>query len=302
MRVAELDLGTDLFTIACHRRADAVRLPPDPSAIVFPVTAGAGAGPVRPVCGGWLLRTLPAGTQVLTAAVPPGTGHVALVEMFLRFETGMVALNPAEQARAVALAAEDGLERAAAVARFVGLPGDRRVPDRCRAAAGLDEPWPRLMAAGRVSLATAAAAAAMDPDDRRALAAGLDAAHMTGPMQAQFLDALAAGERPAALWSRPALAAVIADPALSARGRGERLLEAVRALARPRYAADRAAFDRLAAAVGFDDTCTLRAAAFFESAGRTVAFTAAGAAAFRAQVGRLRAIAEDPRLDGLFES
>lgn len=177
------------------------------------------------------------------------TPDFACLLISLHDNAGCRPLNPWEQAfYADKLAVH--LPRGGLVAAYLpllGLSPAPRLLDRLLAAAQLPASWPGLVAGGRLALSAAARLAGWPTESQEAAWPYLAELPFSHSKQEEFLewvDLLARRENgsPAAILSRPELAACLADPALSPTERAEAVRRRLRAWVFPELTRAQAAF------------------------------------------------------------
>jgi ParB-like chromosome segregation protein Spo0J len=146
---------------------------------------------------------------------------------------------------------------------YLGLPPSQAHLTRLVKTAGLEVPWQRLAADGRLALTAAARLADWDPEARAAAWPFLDSLRLSQSKQEELLDQVALlarreGLSPAAVLARDDLRRALTDPDRTPQERTAAVRRRLYAQVYPRLSAAREVFETALARLGWKRTPRLR--------------------------------------------
>jgi ParB family chromosome partitioning protein len=254
---------------------------------------------------GWkrLLAAGELGRQTAPAfLLPPETPEFVCLLISLH-DNAARALNPWEQAFYAArlcehLPPEDVARR---YLPLLGMAPAPRLLERLLQAARLPDPWPPLMAAGRLSMSAAALLAGWPPEAQAAAWPYLGALPFTHRAQEEFLEgvellARRQGVGLTDLLAAPELAGPLADPGLSPAARTEEVRRRLKEWLSPELRRAQAAFREGLRQLGLAGHPRLRLEPppAFEGADFRLTVTFADAAELRRLLGKVQSLAATP--------
>ncbi len=250
--LATVDLERRPFSPGVPGDADALRTSLQAVGLLAPPYLRAQEGGGFQVVAGWrrLMAARGLGWQAVPAFVlPAGASDWTCLLLSLHDNAGRRPLNPWEQAFYAArlcrhLPPEDVARR---YLPLLGAAPAPRLLRRLLKVAQLQDPWPPLIAAGRLSLGAAAILGGWPPAARAAAWPYLSVLPFSHRTQEEFLEevdlvARRRGKAAADLLAEPELAAPLTDPALSPARRAEAVRRRLKDLAFPEFRRAQAAF------------------------------------------------------------
>jgi ParB-like chromosome segregation protein Spo0J len=206
-----------------------------------------------------LLAAAHLGWQEITARlVPEGTPDFFCLLVHLYDNAFTRGFNLREQAALAAGLLEhcDPETVAARYLPYLGLPPSSAHLQRLRQVVGLEPPWQRLAAQGRLALTAGALLAAWDPEDRAAAWPFLNSLHLSQSKQEEFLDQVALLARreaitPAAVLAREELRLALSAPDRTPQERTRAVRQHLYRWVYPRLSAAREAFESALSRLGW---------------------------------------------------